>query len=108
MSGITYWLAKSKTPLEKLARELHHKFATYEDIQPDKIHEIPYLNACIEEGLRMFPPAPHGPSRVSPGANVSGFYVPPGVSFFSKPLMRDLEASNQSADGSLLSSCGHE
>jgi hypothetical protein len=41
-----------------------------------------YLNAAIEEGLRMFPPAPVGLPRVSPkgGAMVCGRFVPEGVS----------------------------
>jgi len=41
-----------------------------------------YLNACIEEGLRMFPPAPTAMPRRSPpgGGIVCGKLVPEGVS----------------------------
>jgi cytochrome P450 len=41
-----------------------------------------YINAVIEEGLRMFTPAPVALPRVSPkgGAMVCGRFVPEGVS----------------------------
>jgi len=40
---------------------------------------LPYLNAVIEETLRLFPPVPIGPPRISPGEFVDGTYVPNGV-----------------------------
>jgi hypothetical protein len=41
---------------------------------------MPYLHACLEEGLRMYPLAAVTPPRISPGATVSGEYIPKGVS----------------------------
>ncbi|CZT02785.1 hypothetical protein WAI453_012092 [Rhynchosporium graminicola] len=41
--------------------------------------QITYLQACIEETLRMFPPAAETPPRVSPGAEVGGKFIPQGT-----------------------------
>ena len=38
-----------------------------------------YLNAAIEEGLRMYPPVPLAILRCSPGATVAGQYIPRGT-----------------------------
>ncbi|KAH7459247.1 hypothetical protein FOMA001_g20089 [Fusarium oxysporum f. sp. matthiolae] len=68
LTGITYWLLKTPTALEKLVVDLQGRFDSYEDIRPDVVQDIPYLNACIEEGMRLFPPSPQALPRVSPGA----------------------------------------
>ena len=44
------------------------------------VAQLPYLMACIEETLRLYPPAVEVAPRVSPGAEVEGKYVPKGVS----------------------------
>ena len=79
LAGITYWLLKTPRALEKLGIDLQGRFNSYEDIHPDVVQDIPYLNACIEEGMRLFPPSPQALPRVSPGATVSEVYVPDGV-----------------------------
>ncbi|KAH7082035.1 cytochrome P450 [Paraphoma chrysanthemicola] len=86
LSGIIYWLLRSPHALTTLVAELDAKYCSSEDISPQSVHELPYLVACVEEGLRMFPPAPHGPGRVSPGAEVSGYYVPKGTEVSSHPV----------------------
>ncbi|KAH7070335.1 putative cytochrome P450 [Paraphoma chrysanthemicola] len=68
LSGTIYWLLRSPHALRTLVAELETRYRSDGDISPQSVHELPYLVACIEEGLRMFPPAPHGPGRVSPGA----------------------------------------
>jgi cytochrome P450 len=46
--------------------------------------DLPYLNAVIEEGLRLYPPFVGTLTRVSPpgGEMVDGYFVPEGVSAF--------------------------
>ena len=41
------------------------------------------MNACIEEGLRIFPPVPIGLLRIVPkgGSDIDGHMIPEGVSF---------------------------
>jgi cytochrome P450 len=56
----------------------------------DVLGSLTYMNACIEEGLRIFPPVPIGLLRTVPkgGAVIDGHQVAGGVSsyfdFFSK------------------------
>lgn len=44
----------------------------------DAVAQLPYLNAVLEETMRLMPPALLGP-RVSAGETVAGAYVPAGV-----------------------------
>lgn len=65
--------------LEQLQREVRTTFATYDDMTGDAVSRLPYLHAVLEETMRIMPPAPLGPPRVSPGETVDGVYVPKGV-----------------------------
>lgn len=61
---------------------------TIEALQSD----MPFLNACINEGLRMYPPLPIGMQRVVPdgGAAINGEWVPGGVRYcvdFLSPII---------------------
>lgn len=48
-------------------------------------NHLPLLHACIEESLRIHPPAVEMPPRISPGGLVNGEYVAPGVRTFFSP-----------------------
>lgn len=69
--------------------EVRETFSTAEEITLQKLATLPYLNACFEEGLRIFPPAPDSLPRLVPegGDVICGKFVPEGVSsntrFFS-------------------------
>lgn len=65
--------------LEQLQREIRTTFATYDDLTGDAVARLPYLDAVLQETMRLMPPAPMGPPRVSPGETVDGVYVPKGV-----------------------------
>ncbi|WQF90524.1 Putative cytochrome P450 [Colletotrichum destructivum] len=42
--------------------------------------QLPMLNGCIQEALRLFPPANgKGTNRTSPGVNIDGVYIPRGI-----------------------------
>jgi cytochrome P450 len=62
-----------------LVAELQGTFNAKEDITLDIVKTLPWLNAVITEALRISPPIPIGPPRVSPGAYVHGVYIPAGV-----------------------------
>ncbi|CAG9988813.1 unnamed protein product [Clonostachys byssicola] len=78
LSGITYLLAKNPKSLDRLAQEIRSSFDCEEDIDFISVNRLTYLMACIEEGLRIYPPAPVGTPRVTPktGATVSRHFVP--------------------------------
>ncbi|KAL9093841.1 MAG: hypothetical protein Q9165_003764 [Trypethelium subeluteriae] len=90
MSGTTYYLLKYPETLERLKAEVRSAFASEEDINFLSVQELHYMNACIKEGLRLFPPIPTGLARVledRPGGEyVSGCFVPDGVSLPSSIL----------------------
>ncbi|TVY36836.1 Cytochrome P450 monooxygenase [Lachnellula subtilissima] len=62
-----------------LAEEIRNKFNSYNDITPGALATLPYLHACLEETLRMFPSNNTGLPRYSPGAMVDGQYIPKGT-----------------------------
>ncbi|KAH6951256.1 cytochrome P450 [Ilyonectria sp. MPI-CAGE-AT-0026] len=78
LSGITYLLTKNPEALRQLTEEIRSSFKSEEEIDFVSVNKLTYLLACLDEGLRMYPPVPSGLPRVSPeeGATVSGQYVP--------------------------------
>jgi len=85
LSGLTYLLLKHPQRMERLVAELRNSFPTREAITLEKLVGLEYLNACIEEALRIYPPVPTGLPRITPanGAEICGRYVPAGVREFS-------------------------
>lgn len=81
LTAIMRELAKAPRERETLAREVRGAFAAEADISLAAIRKLPFLNACVDEGLRLCPPAPLGPSRVVPrgGSHVCGEFIPGGV-----------------------------
>ncbi|KAH8430788.1 cytochrome P450 [Aspergillus melleus] len=68
--------------LQRLRAEVRAAFGTSPaEATGDATARLPYLNAVLEETMRMFPPSPVGPPRVSPvgGETVDGMFVPEGV-----------------------------
>ncbi|KAI0191887.1 isotrichodermin C-15 hydroxylase [Astrocystis sublimbata] len=82
-----FFLLKEPEVLDILVQEIRASFQSYDDITPDALSSLPYLNACIHETLRVHTAISTGMPRMSPGATVDGHYIPKGVvcqtSFFS-------------------------
>lgn len=49
-----------------LTEEIRNQFNSYNDITPGALKILPYLHACLEETLRMFPSNNSGLPRYSP------------------------------------------
>lgn len=81
LAGLTHWLLKTPDVFEKLKREIR-TLESADDLVHENFAKMPYLNACIDEGLRIFPPVPGGNLRCVPkgGARVCGHDLPEGVS----------------------------
>ena len=79
LAAVTFYLCKSPSAMRKLHREIRSHFDKYGDIVSSRALQLPYLQAVISEGLRIYPPSPQGLPRTSPGAVVDGVWVPPGV-----------------------------
>jgi len=82
LSGLTYYLLINPDTMAKLVSEVRGAFPSETDITIDALARLPYLNACIEEGLRMYPPISSGLPRLTPegGAVIANKYIPANVS----------------------------
>ena len=93
LSGITYYLTGDPARLQRLVDEVRSAFKTDAEINMTNVGALPYLKACIEESLRVYPPTPAGLPRKVPGkgATIAGRWVPGGVSshLLSKSSHRD-------------------
>lgn len=82
LSGILARLVYNPDKYEILCRELRAAFRTEDEITYEKLSELKYLNAVLEEGLRIHQPVPTGLLRTVPkqGDTIDGMWVPGGVS----------------------------
>lgn len=82
LSGATYLLTTNPEALRRLTEEVRSTFKTEEEIDFTSVSSLQYMLACLDEALRMYPPAPLGLPRQTPkgGATIAGHYVPEDVS----------------------------
>ncbi|KAF8846966.1 cytochrome P450 3A17 [Acephala macrosclerotiorum] len=79
LSGLSYYLSRNTTVWRRLTTEIREKFNSEEEITMRSAAALPYLHACLEEGLRIYPPAAMMPPRISPGGTINGEYIPEGT-----------------------------
>ncbi|KAF1821708.1 cytochrome P450 [Dissoconium aciculare CBS 342.82] len=81
LSGITYFLLRNPSKLARLTQEIRSAFTSINDLSLDPLRRLPYLQAVINEGLRMYPPVPIALHRVIPagGALIAGDHLPAGT-----------------------------
>lgn len=83
LSGVTYHLLSNPSSLQKLAAAVRDQFTTYDSINSRLAQQIPYLQAVISEGLRIYPPGSQGFPRISPGTSIDGNWVPKGTEIYT-------------------------
>ncbi|KAM5345984.1 hypothetical protein ACJ41O_011845 [Fusarium nematophilum] len=79
LANVMYQLLLNPQTMAKLREEIDSVLEPDEVVAPyDKIKHLPYLKACLDESLRLFPPTPQGLGRKTPpeGLTVMGQYVP--------------------------------
>ncbi|KAJ5625579.1 hypothetical protein N7510_001888, partial [Penicillium lagena] len=76
LSGVTYFLLENSDVYKTLTEEVRSTFQSQEDINLISVTKLPYMLACLDEALRMFPPVANGLPRVCHGAVISGQYIP--------------------------------
>lgn len=81
LSGVLYTLAMRPDVARKLVAELDAAFTTTKQLDMAKLARLPYLNAVLEEGLRIYPPSAFNQARIVPaqGAVICGEVVPGGT-----------------------------
>ena len=82
LTGIFNHLSKNERIRTRLCTEIRSRYSKEEDITIDSIHDQPYLEAVLNEGLRMCNPIPGGLPRMVPegGDTYCGKFLPGGVS----------------------------
>lgn len=87
MTNVLYQLLKNPQCMKKCVEELDAALEDEEEnengvVAYDAVKHLPYMRACLDESLRLFPPTPHGLPRMTPteGTNILGDYIPGGVS----------------------------
>lgn len=81
LSGLTWHLLRNPDKYQRLVDEVRTAFSSLDEIHMDSLTHLPYLFACLEEGLRMYPPVPNSQTRGVPagGRMVIDDYVPEGT-----------------------------
>ena len=86
LTSATNLLLQHPASLTELTKELHINFRDESDIDVLSINKLHYLQAVIQETLRLFPPITNGFPRqtVTGRAVVDGHHIPDGVSSIAR------------------------
>ncbi|KAF1964787.1 benzoate 4-monooxygenase cytochrome P450 [Bimuria novae-zelandiae CBS 107.79] len=81
LTAIVRYLAQNRGALHRVTEEVRSTFESEIDIKVASVGKLPYLNAVINESLRIAPPAVIAVPRIVPkgGATVCGQWVPGGI-----------------------------
>lgn len=79
MTNTLYLLLANPKCLAKLREELDETLDEEDVVAPyEKVKYLPYLRACLDESMRIWPPTSHPLLRATPpeGSNILGEYIP--------------------------------
>ncbi|KAH7322408.1 isotrichodermin C-15 hydroxylase [Stachybotrys elegans] len=77
--GSIFYLLRTPHAYKALVEEIRSSFQSYDEITGDSTARLKYLQACLQESLRVFPLNSTGMPRESPGGTVDGVFIPEGV-----------------------------
>jgi cytochrome P450 len=66
LTCLFFELAQNPAVLQKLQEEVDAYFTENEEPSATTLSKLNYLNACINESLRLHPPVPSGVQRMTP------------------------------------------
>lgn len=81
LSATTFYLLKNPEKLALATKEVRDSFQNEEDITMLSSARLPYIRACLQEAMRLLPPAPATFPRFVPGKGemIDGRWVPGGT-----------------------------
>ncbi|UZP45190.1 hypothetical protein NXS19_013002 [Fusarium pseudograminearum] len=81
LTATTYFLASNPETLKKVVNEVRSGFDSENEIDMHSVNKLTYMLACLNEGMRMFPPVINGTLRqIRPeGDDIIGHYIPGGA-----------------------------
>ncbi|KAK3321913.1 cytochrome P450 [Apodospora peruviana] len=88
LSGVTFFLLKNPDKMRLLVDEIRGAFASDDQLTIEGLQKLKYLTACLEEGMRCYPPVPSPLFRVTPeeGNIICGDRVPGNIRVSVAPL----------------------
>lgn len=123
LTCLFFELAQKPDVYQRLREEIDDYFAQNAEPEHSALSKLPYLQACIDETLRLHPPVPSGVQRMTPpeGIDIDGTFIP-GDTIIQVPTHTMFRGKSQkemvssfivvSADGvclsykTLLADCG--
>lgn len=88
MAAIVYHVLADPKLLVRLKAELESVMPTTDMVEPTALSGLPFLNALIQEAIRMYPSASHRQDRVAPDEDIvyersdgKTFVIPAGTGF---------------------------
>lgn len=103
LATATFHLLKHPDAYKRANAEVRAAFTSNNDMRVKTVGQLPYLNAVVEEVLRIHPPAAGVFARRTDarGATVCGEFIPPNVSSLGL-FMKAQSAAGTSTDQSLV------
>ncbi|THC94131.1 hypothetical protein EYZ11_006380 [Aspergillus tanneri] len=103
MKTTMYNLLKSPQTLEKLRTELVAANVSRPYPRWSEVNNLPYLDACIQEALRVHPPFAMPFERIVPegGIHIAGQYIPAGTIVGASPYVINRHKPTYGADAEL-------
>jgi len=99
LSSLFYYLLCNQEKLDKLREEIDRFYPPGEALSSKHFQEMSYLDACINETLRLAPPVPSGSQRdAGPNPDPSK-----GRTFGPQCVLRHCQAFDTDALGSVIS-----
>ncbi|KAL9040569.1 MAG: hypothetical protein Q9214_004436 [Letrouitia sp. 1 TL-2023] len=83
LPAVTYYLLTYPETYRKLREEIRSTYTSLDQIDASSAQRLPYLQAVIQEGLRIYPPGSQGFPRISPGMMVDDHFVPEGSEMYT-------------------------
>ncbi|KAI9875449.1 MAG: hypothetical protein M1830_008463 [Pleopsidium flavum] len=82
LSGTTFHLLSNPETYKKLVNEVRATFKNEDEINSITVNKLKYLQAVLEEGLRIYPPVPCTIARKTPreGDEICGRWIPGNTS----------------------------
>ncbi|KAI0883025.1 putative cytochrome P450 [Annulohypoxylon maeteangense] len=83
LAATLYYALRSPEVRSKLTNEIREHYKSYDEIDSVSALQLSYLQAVINEALRIHPSGAGGFPRISPGAIVDGHWVPAGTEVYT-------------------------
>ncbi|KAK8111684.1 isotrichodermin C-15 hydroxylase (cytochrome P-450 monooxygenase CYP65A1) [Apiospora kogelbergensis] len=81
LTGLIYYLIANPDKMKTLTKEIRETFPSSDAISFQELAKLKYLDACLREGQRVYPPLPSSvPREIAPGGNeILGRWIPEGT-----------------------------